>query len=404
MRRIPLVKYTFSHEDETRELLACFIRRGEQLSMGPWCARFEDEFAKWQDRRYAVLFNSGSSANLALLQALLNLERLTPHFRAAVSALTWATNVMPIMQLGGTPIPVDVTPRALNVVYSSLERVLEDGVVLHTDSPAEYPEVFFATNVLGLTGDMRAIRGLCARKSVLLLEDNCESLGTIVQDERAGNFGFASTFSFFVSHQLSTIEGGMVCTDDVHLTDMLKMVRAHGWDRNLRPEKQHTLRDRWSRDDWFAKFLFYNLAYNLRPTEITGFLGCQQLKYIDDDIMARQRNFAALADVVSTNAELLSIPELGLVHAGFNRLSSFAFPVLCATPELRSKYLVKFEQADIETRPIVAGNIVRQPFWPKLVTPWSYNLKGADFVERNGFYCGNYPGINVDAIAECLRP
>lgn len=378
---IPLMKHAFFHDAETRRALADFVATADKLSMGDQCAEFERQFAAWQGRQYAVLFNSGASANLALLQALKNLQALGDGNRIGFSALTWSTNVMPIIQLGMVPVPIDVKPETLNVIQ---------------DVPPML-DMLFITNALG----MAPCSLYDVAPSRYIIEDNCEALGTELNGIKTGNFGIASTFSFYVAHHMSTIEGGVVCTDNRILYDRLIMVRANGWDRNLPSDLQAMLRSAHHITSEFdAKYTFYDLAYNLRPTEITGFLGLRQLKYLNENITARQRIFKWLHATTLTNPDLI---PLDVSH--LSRISAFAFPVLCKTPELRALYLARFEAAGIEVRPMIAGNITRQPFWRKYIIE-QYDLPGADFVHERGFYCGCYPELTdeeVRQIDDCLR-
>ncbi len=142
---------------------------------------------------------------------------------------------------------------------------------------------------MGFCHDIGDIKRLCQKKRVLLIEDNCESLGSRINKTLLGNFGMASTFSFFVGHHLSTIEGGMICTDDEELCHMMTMVRAHGWDRNLPRHEKKALRTLYNVPEFLAKYCFYNLGYNLRPTDINGFLGNNQLPYLNKVIAQREK-------------------------------------------------------------------------------------------------------------------
>ena len=388
---VPLMRYAFIEEKATREELARFILEAPRLSMGEQCASFEDSFARYQGREHAALFNSGGSANLALLQALKNLGRLKTGDRIGFTAVTWSTNVMPIIQLGFTPVPIDCELETLNAGSAELSEVLDEHEL----------KAFFLTNVLGFTGDLDRIRKVCAERGILLLEDNCESLGSELPAGKAGNFGLASTFSFFVAHHMSTIEGGMICTDDAALDQMLRIVRANGWDRNLSKEDQVALRRTHEVGDEFtASYTFYDLGYNLRPTEITGFLGQVQLRFLTDSIERRIANYNCLADAVSGNE------ELRLPTAKYQtKLSSFAFPMVCQDPKLRSKYLERLNRAGIECRPIIAGNMQRQPFYKKYVREHR-DLPKADLIHTSGFYVGNYPELtseDLSAISACLK-
>jgi len=289
---IKLIKSTFYNEAETKKELIKFIKTNKQLSFGSECEKFEKNFAEYQKRKFCVFFNSGSSANLALIQALLNLGRVKRNHTAAFSALTWPTNVMPFVQLGLEPLPVDVELETLNVSSRKFLEFLKQHPV----------KIFFITNVLGFCDDIDKIKEICDKRGIILLEDNCEALGTIYKKKKLGNFGLASTFSFFVGHHMSTIEGGAVCTDDKELARMLKIVRAHGWDRNLNPNEQKKIRTAFNNNsDFYSRYTFYDLGYNLRPTEINGFLGGTQLKFIDEIIKKRNKNFVELAKHIYKN-------------------------------------------------------------------------------------------------------
>lgn len=389
---IPLMKNAFLNEHETKKALAEFILKADRLSMDAECLKFERKFSEHQGRKESILFNSGGSANLAMLQALKNLGRLKDGDRVAFSALTWSTNTMPIIQMGMVPVALDCDPSTLNVMSHHLEERLKQVEL----------KALFLTNVLGFTGDIDRVRSLCAERGIILIEDNCESLGTVLPSGKAGNFGVAASFSFFVAHHMSTIEGGMVCTDDGDLAEMLRIVRANGWDRNLTALQQHKWRKRYDiHSEFQAKYTFYDLGFNLRPTEITGFLGQYQMQFLDANIECRQRNYLRLEQIMAKNPDLVM-----LKHDHITTLSTFAVPVVCKTPELRDHYLARFAGAGIEIRPMIAGNIQRQPFYDKYVSE-KYDLPGTDFVHSNGFYCGNYPELSetdLETIAGCLYP
>lgn len=389
MEVIPLMKNAFLAERHTREELANFVLYTERFSMGEMCAKFEEEFCKYQKCDYAILFNSGGSANLALLQALKNLGSIKEGDRIGFSALTWSTNVMPIIQLGFVPVPVDCCVETLNVMAENLEERLKE---LHLS-------VFFATNVLGFTGDLASIKKICDREGIIFLEDNCESLGAKISGKNAGNFGLASTFSFFVAHHMSTIEGGMVCTNNQKLAEMLMITRANGWDRNLPVDAQRKLRQPLSISDFQSKYSFFDLGFNLRPTEITGFLGSTQLKYLEENIEYRIENHKMFESIMVENPNLIPTS-----YNHMDRISPFALTIVCKDSGIREKYLKRFFQAGIECRPVIAGNMQRQPFYHKYVDK-TYKLENADFIHSCGFYCGNYPELSQDdiyAICMCL--
>lgn len=373
--RVPLMRNAFINEAETKKQLAEFILNANMFSMGKECEKFEKKFAAWQGCKYALLFNSGGSANLALLQSLKSLGKLKEGDKVGFSSLTWSTNVMPIIQMGMIPVPVDVDKNTANVMSWNIEERLKQ-----TDLQA-----FFATNVLGYAGDLDKIKELCDKKGIIFIEDNCEGLGGRIAGDRFGNFGLGSTFSFFVAHHMSTIEGGMFCTNDSEMYRMMKITRANGWDRNVTPEEQEKMRAPYKINPFFAKYSFYNLAFNFRPTEITGFLGQTQMQYLDDNIKKRLANHAHFDAAIAANDELVHIE-----HGHLDSISPFGLIILCKTPDLRDKYLKRFMDAEIEVRPVIAGNMQNQPFYKNYVKEL-YNLPNTDFYNSCGFYCGNYP-------------
>ncbi|MCH7759585.1 aminotransferase class I/II-fold pyridoxal phosphate-dependent enzyme, partial [Patescibacteria group bacterium] len=305
------MKNAFYHEEKTKKLLCEFIMETNRLSIGPKCEQFEAGFSKYQKRKYAVLYNSGSSANLALIQALLNLGKLNKGDKVGVSALTWATSIMPLIQLGLNPIPIDVSLKNLNVNSENLLNIKDELKVL------------FITNLLGFCGDIDKIKKICEERGIILLEDTCEALGSELNGIKLGNFGLASTFSFFVGHHLSTIEGGMVCTDDKELYEMLLMVRAYGWNKHLSEEKKAKMREEHGiENNFYDSFTFYFLGYNLRPTEITGFIGVHQLKYIEEICKKRNDNFHQYEKIANENPDF---QKLDFSHMNF--ISNFTYPL-----------------------------------------------------------------------------
>jgi CDP-6-deoxy-D-xylo-4-hexulose-3-dehydrase len=387
---IPLMKNAFLSETETKKALADFIIKSDRLSMGEKCVEFEKAFAEKQNRTEAILFNSGGSANLAILQSLKNMGLLKTGDKMGFSALTWSTNVMPIIQMGLEPVPVDCELETLNV---SSAKILER---LNT-TPLQ---ALFITNVLGFAGDLDNIRRICAEKNIILIEDNCESLGTELSSGKAGNFGLASSFSFFVAHHMSTIEGGMVCTDDEHLAQMLRIVRANGWDRNLASHHQKKWREKHNiTSELYSKYAFYDLGFNLRPTEITGFLGLLQLDLLDDSLVVRENNYLRMESALLKNPDLLP-----LKRGHLTKFPAFAMPFICKDRAAFQKYTNRFQEKKIEIRPIIAGNMQEQPFYKKYVATM-HALPNTEFIHDHGFYCGNCPDYadhEIKTITDCL--
>lgn len=377
---IKLQKSTFYNESETKAKLCEFIIKSNMLSMGVECQKFEKAFALKQNRKYAVFVNSGSSANLLLIQAFLNLGLLKKGDIVGVSALTWATNIMPLIQLGLQPFLVDCELDSLNVSSVTFQAALDI-----------QPNIkgLFITNTLGHCDDISKIAEMCQERDLLFFEDNCESLGSVVNGRLLGNYGVASTFSFFVGHHLSSIEGGMVCTDDEELFTQLLMARSHGWDRNLDLEKQNQIRGKYQISDFYSKYTFYDLAFNIRPTEINGFLGNCQLQYWDLIVDKRYKNFQRLNKAILENNELIS---LRFKH--MDLVSSFAIPMIVSDSSLLSKYVQKFNESRVEIRPMIAGSMAQQPFFRKYIANPGLQ-KNAEYIHTNSFYFGNNPELTI---------
>ncbi|AQW99789.1 DegT/DnrJ/EryC1/StrS aminotransferase family protein [Elizabethkingia anophelis] len=375
------MRSAFLKEKDTKKALADFILSAERLSMDKECRNFEIKFSTFQECTESILFNSGGSANLAMLQALKNLGRLKDGDKIGFSALTWSTNTMPIIQLGMIPVALDCEPSTLNTSSRNLLDALTQ-----TDIKA-----LFLTNILGFTDDIDVIKTICEDRGIILLEDNCESLGTELPSGKTGNFGVAASFSFYVAHHMSTIEGGMVSTSDPELAEMLRIVRANGWDRNLTPEQQKEWRNKYKIESEFqAKYTFYDLGYNLRPTEITGFLGQYQMQFLQENINKREANYLRIEQIIKNNDDFIF-----LKRDHISKLSTFAFPLVCKTKELRDIYVQKFIDAGVEIRPMIAGNMQKQPFYKKYVSK-IFDLPGADHMHDCGLYCGNYPELTKE--------
>lgn len=386
---IKLIKSTFYKEKITQKKLASFILKAKQLSFGPQCQSFEENFAKWQQRKYCVFLNSGSSANLAIIQALLNLGRLKKGDAVGFSALTWSTNVMPLIQLGLQAIPIDVEIDTLNVSSSTLEQAIKKHKI----------KALFLTNLLGFCGNIDEIKKICQKEKIIFLEDNCEALGTIYKKKKLGNYGIASTFSFYVGHHMSTIEGGAVCTDDEEIATMLKLVRAHGWDRNLDFAGQTQIRNKFNvNSTFYSRYTFYDLGYNLRPTEINGYLGNIQVKFLDEILKKRKENFLSMAKPIYDQTD--KYYPIQYDHIEF--LSNFAVPIICKSQKIRDD-LVKRCEGKIEIRPVVGGDITNQPFFSKYMKKFVNGNSQARLVHQQGLYFGNNPEMTKKEIKDIIN-
>lgn len=385
---IKLIKSTFHNEADTKQKLLEFLQSAEVLSFGPQCEKFEKQFAKWQGREHCVFVNSGSSANLAVIQSLLNSGKLKHGDKVGVSALTWSTNVMPVMQLGLQAVPIDVELDTLNVSSTMLRKTLRRHEI----------RALFITNLLGFCDDIEEIRYVCQQEDIILIEDNCESLGTVYRGKKLGNFGLASTFSFYVGHHMSTIEGGAICTDDENLATMLRLVRAHGWDRNLADQQQKKIRDKHKvNSTFYSRYTFYDLGYNLRPTEINGFIGNTQIPHLKEITETRQDTFLEIAEKIYSQTDRFY--PIRYDHIDF--VSNFAIPVVCRTKKIRDELVSKCN-GKVEIRPIVGGDMTKQPFFTKHEKRLLLKDSNAGLIHEQGLYFGNNPELTRQEKQEIL--
>lgn len=386
---IPLIKSTFYEEVETKKKLASFIKRSKKLSFGRYCEQFEKEFAKYQERKYCIFVNSGSSANLALIQSLLNMGKIKKGERVGFSALTWATNVMPIIQLGLEPVPIDIDLTTLNVSSETLIKKIKKSNI----------RVLFLTNLLGFCSDLQEIQKICKRERIILLEDNCESLGSVYNGKKLGNFGYASSVSFYVGHHMSTVEGGAVVTDNLELANQLRIVRAHGWDRNLKHRRQEKMRNKHHvNSTFYSRYTFYDLGYNFRPTEINGYIGCLQIPYMDKIIKEREENFFEFANAIYK----LTDRYYPIVYNHMDRVSNFAVPIICRSQEIRDELVMKCD-GKVEIRPIVGGDMTRQPFFKKYASINRSENPNAFLVHEQGLYFGNNPELTAKEKKDIIK-
>lgn len=350
-------------------------------------AEFEQRFAAMQGSREAVMVNSGSSADLLIAFASVDPGRglLARGDELLVPSVTWPTQIWSAMMAGLTVRFVDTDPHTLNMDLEDLERKI-----------GPRTRGVFVVHLMGNPNDMARIQEICRRYDLVLLEDCCEALSARYDGRPVGGFGMASSFSFFFSHHITTMEGGMICTDDAEFADLLRLLRAHGWARNTR----HMTRPDTDVD---PRYVFMNWGFNLRPTEIQAAFGLEQLERLPAFTEARQRNVAHALALFSAFEPFMTTMRV-LPKA---QPSWFALPfVLSADAPFAKADLVRHLEANgVETRPIVAGNLARQPVCERFPQLQGSDLPGADAIHDRGFYIGLYPidaGDQLDRVAETI--
>lgn len=357
---------------EDRRAMADFLLSGERLTQGPRVKAFEQAWSKWQGCQYSVYVNSGSSANLILLNALQILYGVED---VVCQAVTWSTNVAPGIQLGMRVRLCDTHDSNLGPDPASLRRVL---------STLPRRTVVFLTHLLGFSAMTPEIAKILDDRDAIVIEDCCEATGTVdtVHDTKVGNAYSGGTFSFYYGHHLNSVEGGMVCTNNEQIYEILLLLRSHGLRRELpNPDKYPVT------GGTDPKFTFLVPGYNVRNTEVNALLGMRQLSRADAIIQARNANYNTFIKMLDSER----------YQTDFNRegMSSFCFPINCLNGELRKAAEIKLNAFGIETRPLISGNLARQQFLAQLgVRP--HQFPGAECLHENAFYVGNNPDVTTE--------
>ncbi|WP_424445434.1 DegT/DnrJ/EryC1/StrS family aminotransferase [Microbacterium sp. CH-015] len=362
---------TSSWDDAEHDAMQRVIASG-RFTMGPLVAQFERDFAAQFGSAHAVMVNSGSSANLvAIAAAVLDPEiDLNPGDEVLVPAVSWATTYYPLHQYGLSLRFVDIDIDTLNMDLDLAEQAITPRT-----------KAVFAVNLLGNPNDFARLQEICDRHGLLLLEDNCESLGATFGGKVAGTFGAMGTFSTFYSHHIATMEGGVVLTDDERLYQTLVSLRAHGWIREL-PE-HNFIHDK-TGDPFEDSFCFALPGYNFRPVEMSGALGIEQVKKIPMIIEERRKNGAYFTEAIGSVEGIRIQREVG-------ESSWFGFSMVLegAYAGRRRELGAALSAAGIESRPIVAGNFTRNPVMGYLNAEVPDALPAADAVHFDGLFIGN---------------
>ncbi len=371
-----------------------------QLTMGPRVRAFEEEFAEWIGAPHAVMVNSGSSANLLMVDSLLratsSTRLLAPGDEVIVPGLAWPTTVWPLAQLGLVPVFADVDPTTLAISLESARSVV-----------GPRTRGMFLIHPMGRALDVARYADFCTEHGLELLEDCCESLGAHWAGAHVGTTGSAASFSFYFSHHISTVEGGMVVTNDLALADDLRGLRAHGW-----------VRDRSDRARWVAqhpefdpRFLFATVGYNVRPTEIQGAIGSVQLRRLDEMLFAREslaRAFRGWLEASAPWLELIGADTLGAMTPADRRGRTNSWMTLplrmrSEAPVDRNSVVGHFERNGVETRPIIAGNLARHPAVAQVRHRSAASMDTCDALLRDTFMIGCHPILSTGSLTTLER-
>jgi CDP-4-dehydro-6-deoxyglucose reductase, E1 len=373
---INLIKDTIDNKDIDN--LIEWLKTYPRLTKGAKTLEFEKQFAEWVGTKHAIFVNSGSSANLLMVYALKYLGALRNN-KIVVPSLSWATDLAPVLQYDIEPILVDCNLENLSVDLNHLKEIFQ----------TEKPDAMILVSVLGLSPNIDEVVELCNQYNVILIEDNCESQGSSYKNKRLGTFGLMSSFSTYFGHTMSTIEGGMITTDNDNIYNLLLQLRSHGWDRDLAKEKQTELRNYHNIDDFSALYTFYTPGFNLRSTDLQAVIGIDQLKKVDSMIEQRNKNFKKY---ISKLKNYTWIPTE--VKDSFT--ASFCIPIIADSPEQKQRMVKNLVDNNIECRPLICGSMGTQPFYTELYG--QKELPNVSKIDACGIYVPNHPQLTDDEI------
>jgi len=383
MKKIDLIQDTIDNQDIDN--LIEWLKTYPRLTKGSKTIEFENKWAQWLGTKYSVFVNSGSSANLLMLYTLKILNKMKNN-KVCVPSLCWVTDLSPVLQFNLEPLLIDCNLDNLSVDLNHLEQVFQ----------TETPSVLILVSVLGLSPDMESIVNLCEKYDVILLEDNCESQGTKFKQKKLGNFGLMSSFSTYFGHTMSTIEGGIISTNDDEVYNTLLQLRSHGWDRDLSTEVQKELREKWGVNDFSALYTFYVPGFNLRSTDLQAQIGIKQLDKVDGMINNRYINFLYYKSKLDGKIWFPTTIDDSYT-------SNFAIPVITKTLEDKERLIKELTDNNISHRPLISGSMGSQPFYKKLYGETL--LPNCTIVDERGIYVPNHDKItknDINRICEIL--
>jgi len=370
--RWPLMGETITYGDRLK--MAYFALTAKKFTNGERVKQFESEWNDWLGSRHSLYVSSGSTANLLLVDSVKELYGLKNGDKVLVPACTWVTNIAPIIQCGLQPIFCDINLQNFSFDLKRAEDIAKEHDI----------KLIFITHLLGFSGQNEELAKLFP--NALIIDDVCESHGCLTPyGSRRGNISLGATFSFYFGHHMSTIEGGMVSTCNEDLYDLMKMKRSHGFARESIRFDKHAA----AYPDIDKQFLFMTNGYNLRNHEICAVLGSSQLKRLSSMINVRRKNYIEFVRLLNSYSDLF----YSIQHDPFN--SSFCFPFICKSPKIMQYMKESFIVNGIEYRPVVSGNLLRQPF----LKGYSIEGKGpfnVDTIHDQGVYIGNSHFVTED--------
>lgn len=346
------------------------------FTMGANVAAFEQDFARYANSKHCVMVNSGSSANLLMVAALFYTKNLKLKLKRGdeviVPAVSWSTTYYPLYQYGLKIKFVDIDLYTLNYDLDQLAQAVTDKT-----------RAIMAVNLLGNPNDFGRIQQIIGGRDIVLIEDNCESMGATYQGKQAGTFGVMGTYSSFFSHHISTMEGGLVVTDDEELYQIMLSLRAHGWTRDL--PKHNLVCSEKSDDPLEELFRFVLPGYNFRPLELEGALGVEQVKRLHTMVEERRKNGKLLQELLGNHPDIIIQSEIGA-----SSWFGFSLVIRPGSKLTRKALVVKLNELGFQCRPIVAGNFAKNEVVKYFDSEIHGTLKNADHIDQNGLFVGNH--------------
>ncbi|MCM8776325.1 MAG: DegT/DnrJ/EryC1/StrS family aminotransferase, partial [Candidatus Omnitrophica bacterium] len=375
--RYHLAEDTINSNDIER--LIGWLKSNPHLTKGELTAQFENRWSQWLGRNYSVFSNSGSSANLLMYYTLLCSGRLR-NKKVIVPAAGWVTSIAPAIQFGFEPLMCEADPDTFGLDLNHLEALLK----------AHRPSTVMLVQVLGVPHKMDAILKLKDQYGFILLEDACAAIGASREDRMVGTFGDMASFSFYFGHQMSTIEGGMVSTDDPFYRDLLLMIRSHGWDKDLGRAKHGELVEKYEIDDFYTPFVFYVPGFNVRSSDLNAFIGLGQMDKLDWIIERRSENHNRYIRNLGKHF-YIQRPDTQQT-----KLCSIHFAILAKSIEERRAVITALIENGIESRIFSAGHLGLHPFWfERYGKP---KLPMAERIHDTGLFLPNHPSMNLSDI------
>ena len=388
MHKYPLIKNNITREDLDK-VISHLKKSDPILTQSKYVNLFEKKWSKWLGVKYSVFVNSGSSANLI---SIFILKILNPNGgEVLLPSLTWSSDVSAVLHSGFKPVFVDIDIDTLSMNNNEILKKINSKT-----------KAVFLSHIQGFSGLSNNLLKVLKKRKIMLIEDVCESHGAKHEKKKLGTYGAISNFSFYYAHHMSTIEGGMVCTNDENIYQLARMLRGHGL---LRESNNKTLKNKYIKKfkDLNSEFIFTHPAFNMRNNEIGAIIGINQLKYLNKNIIKRNKNHKLFLDKLNSKKFFTEFKLIGSSNYAFNLILKNKDPILF------KKICKNLLKNNIEFRVGSAGggNQLRQPYLKKIFAKNYFKLfPNTDHIHFFGMYIGNYPDLNeidIDKICKIIN-